>query len=123
MCSLANSDQQLARPNTQIKFPRDIEKSLSERERIKIRSVKGESSSHRVTPARATVSKDQALPERETTRAMPFLPDPPSFDLTINRNQWHGLLHDQGAMSEVTRPGGVSSLNLLSSACDLVPYL
>jgi hypothetical protein len=76
-----------------------------------------------VTPAVAVVSKDQVPPERETTRAMPFLPDPPSFDLTINRNQWHGLVHNQGAMSEVTRPGGASSLNLLSSACDSVPYL
>ncbi len=76
-----------------------------------------------MTPTGAVVSEDQVLPERETTRAMPFLPDPPSFDLTINRNQWHGFLHDQGAMSEVTGPGGPSSLNLLSSACDLVPYL
>lgn len=123
MRSLVNSGQQLARPNTQIKFPRDIENSLSERERKKIRRVRGEAPSYRVTPAGAAVSKDQVPPERETTRAMPFLPDPPSFDLTINRNQWHGLLHDQGALSEATRPGGASSLNLLSSACDLVPYL
>ena len=80
--------------------------------------------SHRVAPGGAVVSKDQVPAERETTRAMPFLPDPPSFDLTtINRNQRYGLLHCQGEMSEVTRLGGVSGLNLLTSACDLVPYL
>ncbi|KAH8650327.1 hypothetical protein BGZ60DRAFT_520547, partial [Tricladium varicosporioides] len=81
-----NVDEILARPNTQIKFPRDIENSLSERERKKIRRVRGEAPSHRVTPTAEVASKDQAPPERETTRAMPFLPDPPSFDLTINQN-------------------------------------
>jgi hypothetical protein len=119
--SVVNSDQQLARPNTQIKFPRDIENSLSERERKKIRRVRGEAPSHRVTPTGTVVTTDQVPSEREPARPMPFLPDPPSFDLTLNRNQWHGLLHEQGAISE--KPYGASSLNLLSSACDLVPYL
>jgi hypothetical protein len=85
--------------------------------------VSEEAPSHRATPVEAVVSKDQAPPERGIFRTMPFLPDPPLFDLTINRNQQHGLLHDEGAMSEVTRPDGASSLDFFSSACGLVPYL
>ena len=92
--SLLNSYQQLARPDTEIKLPRDIEKSLSEKERKKIKRVRGEAPSRILTPVGPVASKDQVPPERVTTRAMPFLPDPPSFDLTTNRNQRHRLLYD-----------------------------
>jgi hypothetical protein len=125
---LVNTNRQLAHPNTQIKFSRDIEKREKERkerekereerekvrERNKIWATKTE-----VITERAT-SMDQDPPQRGLTKAMPFLPDPPSFDLTVAPNQWHG---GQSVPSEVTRQGGAGGLNVLSSACDLVPYL
>ncbi|KAF8862751.1 hypothetical protein BDZ45DRAFT_769052 [Acephala macrosclerotiorum] len=96
-----NVEQILARPNTQIKFSRDIEKSLSEREKRKIRQAKREATSQSVISTGAAISKDQVPPDREITRAVPFLPDPPSFDLTINQNQWHGLSHGQVGFLEL----------------------
>jgi len=78
--------------------------------------------SHRSTPESVN-TKDRNLPDEGVTRAVPFLPDPPSFDLTISQNQWYMPFHDQGAQSEATKQGGGCGLSLLSSACDLVPYL
>ena len=89
----------MARPNTQIKFSRDIEKRDKERkerekerqereEREKEREKRIEAISHKVSTERA-VSMDLGPPQKGLTRAMPFLPEPPSFDLTLTPNQWH----------------------------------
>ena len=67
-----------------------------------------EVTSRRVTPE-AAVSKDQDPPER---RRMPFLPDPPSFDLSVNVKQWHDLSRSQGALSKVIRQDGANGLSL-----------
>ena len=89
----------MARPNTQIKFSRDIEKREKERkerekereereERVKEREGKIEAISHKVSTERAALM-DLDPPQKGLKRAMPFLPDPPSFDLTVTPNQWH----------------------------------
>jgi hypothetical protein len=67
-----------------------------------------EATSRRGTPEGA-VSKDQDPPER---RIIPFLPDPPSFDLSVNVKQWHGLSQGQGALEKVSRQDAASGSNL-----------
>jgi hypothetical protein len=106
--------QQLAHPKSQNKLPKDIEKGMSKKRhsnsvrRNRSRRAGREATSRRVTPE-AAVSKDQDPPER---RIMPFLPDPPSFDLSVNVKQWHDLSRGQGALSKVIRQDGASGLNL-----------
>jgi hypothetical protein len=105
--------QQLAHPKSQNKLPKDIEKGMSKRHsssvrRNRLRRAGREATSRRVTPEGA-VSKDQDPPER---RIMPFLPDPPSFDLSVSVEQWHGLSYSQGTLSKSTRQDGASGSNL-----------
>jgi hypothetical protein len=105
--------EQLAHPKSQNKLPKDIEKGMSKRHSSSVRRNRSrragrEATSRRVTPEGA-VSKDQDPPER---KIMPFLPDPPSFDLSVNVKQWHGPSQGQGALSKVSRQDGASGSNL-----------
>jgi hypothetical protein len=76
--------------------------------RNRLRRAEREATSRRVTPE-GVVSKDQDPPER---RIMPFLPDPPSFDLSVSVEQWHGLSYSQGTLSKIIRQDGASGSNL-----------
>jgi hypothetical protein len=105
--------QQLANPKSQNKLPKDIEKGISKRHSSSVRRNRSrragrEATSRRETPEGA-VSKDQDPLER---KIMPFLPDPPSFDLSVSVKQWHGLSYSQGTLPKVTRQDGASGLNL-----------
>ena len=66
------------------------EQDLSELvdKRVKEREGKIEAISHKVSTERAALM-DLDPPQKGLKRAMPFLPDPPSFDLTVTPNQWH----------------------------------
>ncbi len=105
--------KQLAHPKSQNKLPKDIEKGMSKRHSSSIQRNRSqragrEATSRRVTPEGA-VLKDQDPPER---RIMPFLSDPPSFNLSVNVKQWHSLSQGQGALSKVSRQDRASSSNL-----------
>lgn len=72
------------------------------------RRVGREGTSRRVALEGAGL-QDQDPPKR---RIIPFLRDPPSFDLSVNVKQLHGLPHNQGTLSKVTKQDRASGSNL-----------
>jgi len=82
-CITSSNHCQLADPKSQNKLPRDIEKLNKKKERKRSKRPRRRASSEEL------LSKDQALNEDESngrvTRAVSFLPEPPSFDANAIR--------------------------------------
>jgi hypothetical protein len=84
-CTTSTNDHQLAHPKSQNKLPRDIEKFKKKKERKRSRRARRRAASEEL------LSEDQASNENESdgrvTRVASFLPEPPSFDMSIFRKR------------------------------------